>query len=49
MPVGTFPEATGFAATYRPMIDAMPPAERLENLSSKQSPLNLNEAAASGD
>ena len=49
VPVGTFPEATGFAATYRPMIDAMPPAERLENLSSKQSPLNLNEAAASGD
>ncbi|MBU1251696.1 MAG: phosphodiesterase [Actinobacteria bacterium] len=49
VPVGSFPEATGFAATYRPMIDAMPAAERLENLSSKNSPLNLNEAAANDD
>lgn len=47
IPAASFPEATGFSADYRPMIEAMPPDVRHEQLSSKTSPLNLNEAAAS--
>jgi Icc protein len=47
IPAGDFPEVTGFANTYQPMIDAMPADVRLEQLSSKTSHLNLNEAAAS--
>jgi len=47
VPITTFPEATGFASSYRPMIEAMPADERLEQLSSKTSHLNLNEAATS--
>jgi len=48
VPVSPFPEATGFASRYRPMIDGMTFDQRLEQLSSKSSPLNLNEAAATG-
>lgn len=47
IPLGPGPEVTGFAATYRPMIENMPADVRLEQLSNKQSKLNLNEAAAS--
>lgn len=47
IPTVAFPEVTGFSISYRPMIDAMSTSERLEKLSSKRSPLNLNEAAAS--
>lgn len=47
IPATDFPEVTGFSVDYRPMIDAMPPDVRLEQLSSKTSHLNLNEAAAS--
>lgn len=48
VPAVAFAEVTGFSDSYRPMIDAMSPDERIAQLSSKQSPLNLNEAAASG-
>lgn len=47
VPVAAFPEVTGFSSSYRPMIDGMPADVRLEQLSSKTSHLNLNEAAAS--
>jgi 3',5'-cyclic AMP phosphodiesterase CpdA len=47
IPLEGFPEVTGFSSDYRPMIDGMSPDVRLEQLSSKKSPLNLNEAAAS--
>ncbi len=47
IPLDGFPEVTGFSSEYRPMIDAMPAGERLEQLSSKTSHLNLDEAAAS--
>ncbi|HET8958319.1 MAG TPA: phosphodiesterase [Microcella sp.] len=47
VPLAAAPEVTGFAATYRPMIEGMPADVRLEQLSSKASKLNLNEAAAS--
>lgn len=47
VPLAAAPEVTGFAATYRPMIEGMPADVRLEQLSSKSSKLNLNEAAAS--
>jgi len=47
VPVAGFAEVTGFSNSYRPMIEAMPAATRLEQLSSKLSPLNLTEAAAS--
>ncbi len=49
VPITTFPEATGFASSYRPMIESMPADQRLEQLSSKNSPLNLNEAALHDD
>ena len=45
--LAAFPEATGFSTDYRPMIEGMSPEQRLEQLSSKRSPFNLNEAAAS--
>ena len=48
IPAAAFPEVTGFSTEYRPMIDALTPEQRLEQLSSKTSTLNLNEAAASG-
>lgn len=48
IPAADFPEVTGFSIDYRPMIEAMPPDVRHEQLSSKNSPLNLNEAAANG-
>lgn len=47
VPIETFAEVTGFSAEYRPMIESMPADSRLEQLSSKTSHLNLNEAAAS--
>jgi len=47
VPIAGFTEVTGFSHSYRPMIEAMTAAVRLEQLSSKLSPLNLNEAAAS--
>jgi 3',5'-cyclic AMP phosphodiesterase CpdA len=47
IPAADFPEVTGFSVDYRPMIESMPPDVRHEQLSSKTSPLNLNEAAAS--
>ncbi len=47
IPAAGFPEVTGFSVDYRPMIENMPPDVRHEQLSSKTSPLNLNEAAAS--
>lgn len=47
VPLASATEVTGFAATYRPMIEEMPADVRLEQLSSKASQLNLNEAAAS--
>ena len=47
IPLDRFPEVTGFSSEYRPMIEQMPADERLEQLSSKSSHLNLNEAAAS--
>lgn len=47
IPATDFPEVTGFSVDYRPMIENMPPDVRHEQLSSKTSPLNLNEAAAS--
>ncbi len=47
IPLDSFPEITGFSVDYRPMIEAMPADDRLEQLSSKTSHLNLNEAAAS--
>ena len=47
IPATDFPEVTGFSVDYRPMIESMPPDVRHEQLSSKTSPLNLNEAAAS--
>lgn len=47
VPLAPATEVTGFAATYRPMIEGMPADVRLEQLSSKASKLNLNEAAAS--
>lgn len=47
VPAADFPEVTGFSVEYAPMIEAMPPDVRHEQLSSKTSPLNLNEAAAS--
>lgn len=47
IPLESFPEITGFSVHYRPMIEAMPADVRLEQLSSKSSHLNLNEAAAS--
>jgi 3',5'-cyclic-AMP phosphodiesterase len=46
-PLDGFPEVTGFSSDFRPMIDEMPADVRLEQLSSKTSHLNLNEAAAS--
>lgn len=48
VPLGAFPEATGFSVDYRPMIEGMPAAERLEQLSSKNSPFTISEATASG-
>jgi len=47
IPLESFAEVTGFSSEYRPMIEAMPADARLEQLSSKTSRLNLNEAAAS--
>jgi 3',5'-cyclic-AMP phosphodiesterase len=47
VPLGPHPEATGFSAQYRPMIEDMQPEQRLEQLSSKSSHLNLNEASVS--
>jgi len=47
VPLAAFPEATAFSTDYRPMIEGMSPEQRLEQLSSKRSPFNLNEAAAS--
>lgn len=47
IPLASFPEITGFSVDYLPMIEAMPADVRLEQLSSKTSHLNLNEAAAS--
>lgn len=47
VPLASFPEATGFSSDYRPMIEQMSADVRLEQLSSKTSHLNLNEAAAS--
>jgi 3',5'-cyclic AMP phosphodiesterase CpdA len=47
IPVIPGPEVTGFASTFRPMIEGMTPEQRLEQLSSKSSHLNMNEAAAS--
>ena len=47
IPLEAFPEVTGFSSDYRSMIEAMPADDRLEQLSSKTSHLNLNEAAAS--
>ena len=47
VPIAGFTEVTGFSHSYRPMLEAMPADVRLEQLSSKLSPLNLNEAAAS--
>jgi 3',5'-cyclic AMP phosphodiesterase CpdA len=47
VPLAGFTEVTGFSSSYRPMIEAMTSDERREQLSSKTSPLNLNEAAAS--
>jgi 3',5'-cyclic AMP phosphodiesterase CpdA len=47
IPASAFPEVTGFSVSYKPMIEAMPADVRHEQLSSKASPLNLNEAAAS--
>lgn len=47
VPLATHPEATGFSSDYRPMIEGMDPDVRLEQLSSKSSHLNLNEAASS--
>jgi len=47
VPLAAYDEATGFSTDYRPMIEGMGPAERLEQLSSKRSVFNLNEAAAS--
>jgi Icc protein len=48
VPLAGFAEVTGFSISYRPMIEAMTAEVRLEQLSSKASPLNLNEAAANG-
>ena len=48
VPLETFPEATGFSADYRPMIEQMSAPTRLEQLSSKNSPFTLSEAASSG-
>ncbi len=48
IPAAAFPEVTGFSTQYRPMIEALTPHQRLEQLSSKASTFNLNEAAASG-
>jgi 3',5'-cyclic-AMP phosphodiesterase len=45
VPLAPHPEATGFSAQYRPMIENMPPDQRLEQLSSKSSDLNLNHAS----
>lgn len=47
VPLASHPEATGFSSEYRPMIEGMYPGVRLEQLSSKSSHLNLNEAASS--
>ena len=47
IPLDSFREVTGFSVDFRPMLEAMPADVRLEQLSSKTSPLNLNEAAAS--
>lgn len=47
VPLASHPEATGFSSAYRPMIEGMAPDVRLEQLSSKSSHLNLNEAASS--
>ncbi|MDO8338067.1 MAG: phosphodiesterase [Microcella sp.] len=47
VPLASHPEATGFSSEYRPMIEGMDPDVRLEQLSSKSSHLNLNEAASS--
>lgn len=45
VPLASYPEATGFSIDYRRMIERMTAEERLEQLSSKTSTLNLNEAA----
>jgi 3',5'-cyclic AMP phosphodiesterase CpdA len=47
IPATDFPEVTGFSVDYQPMIEGMTPEVRREQLSSKTSPFNLNEAAAS--
>ncbi len=47
VPLAPHVEATGFSVEYAPMIEGMSPADRLEQLSSKSSHLNLNEAASS--
>jgi 3',5'-cyclic AMP phosphodiesterase CpdA len=47
VPLAPHAEATGFSVEYAPMIEGMSPADRLEQLSSKSSHLNLNEAASS--
>ena len=47
VPLASHPEATGFSSEYRPMIEGMDADVRLEQLSSKSSHLNLNEAASS--
>lgn len=47
VPLAAHAEATGFSNEYAPMIEGMSPEDRLEQLSSKSSHLNLNEAASS--
>lgn len=47
VPLAAHAEATGFSTEYAPMIEGMSPADRIEQLSSKSSRLNMNEAASS--
>jgi hypothetical protein len=44
VPSGSAPEVTGFAAEYRPTIEAMSPEERVAMFSRKDSSFNLGEA-----
>ena len=45
VPLAAFPEVTGYSIDYRPLIERMTPADRLERLSSKTSPPSLGESA----
>ncbi len=45
VPLAAFPEVTGYSIDYRPLIEQMTPADRLERLSSKTSPPSLGESA----